>query len=343
MFKKLPIGIQFVSVIAILVIAGVIAALQFMKEISVAEARNQARTVADMVDNVGTWASQYSGVWVRGEVGKSSGAFLEREAAMPRESMVKQIMQASGYVGLAESDLKMLEDLGSAYHRKNPALVQRELADVTQASAAKAKFRMTSDKYMNPNNAPNGFEIVAIETLRQSGETEFAKVEGSSLLYARKLVVTKGCLACHGKPEDAPKAVRAQYGTVNGYGYQIGDVAGIISVSVPLAGVQAGQLLKNIQLGTSLAVLAFGLAFALAIAYVHVFIIRPTKKLQKFASEVSSTSLENLVVAPQLVEDEGGSSNEIHGLSNAIKLMYRSIRILHQEGLTESRPKVTKI
>ena len=59
-----------------------------------------------------------------------------------------------------------------------PALVQRELSDITIASSAKAKFRMTSDRYMNPNNAPSEFDKLAMNAIRESGASEYSEVRG---------------------------------------------------------------------------------------------------------------------------------------------------------------------
>ena len=89
--------------------------------------------------------------------------------------------------------------------------MQRELSDITMASPAKAKFRMTSDRFMNPNNAPSEFDKVAMGVIRDSGASEYSEVRGGQLLYARRLIADKGCLKCHGAPASAPAAVTALY------------------------------------------------------------------------------------------------------------------------------------
>lgn len=88
----------------------------------------------------------------------------------------------------------------AAFHRKNPALVQRELSDITIASPARAKFRMTSDRYMNPNNAPSDFDK-AMNATRESGASEYSEVRGGQLLYARRLAADKAACAATAPPQ----------------------------------------------------------------------------------------------------------------------------------------------
>ena len=88
--------------------------------------RNQARTVADMVDNFGQWATRYRGVWVKDDPRDPKlqvGSFLEREASST----------AAG----GDSTMSNL----AAFHRKNPALVQRDVEDgLVSAEAARTVY-----------------------------------------------------------------------------------------------------------------------------------------------------------------------------------------------------------
>jgi hypothetical protein len=55
------------------------------------------------------------------------------------------------------------------YYWKNPALVQREVADVIMASGSQARYRMTARSVLNPNNAPNAFEVQALDAIQNAG------------------------------------------------------------------------------------------------------------------------------------------------------------------------------
>ena len=78
------------------------------------------------------------------------------------------------------------------------------------ASPAKAKFRMTSDRFMNPNNAPSEFDKVAMNAIRRIRATEYSEVRDGRLLYARRLVAERAVCAATGCPP-APAAVAALY------------------------------------------------------------------------------------------------------------------------------------
>ncbi len=183
---------------------------------------NEARSIADMAENVGAWASTYKGVWVKDDGLTHAGIDIGTHIDTRR---YRTEAEESGDP----------HDLYDAYYRKNPALVQRELADVIQQSSSRGKFRLTSDKYMNPMNAPDGFDTRAMEALRQNGQAEYFEIQNGEMKYARRVVAKESCMACHDTPEKAPAVIARLYPGPQGYGYVKGGLAGIISVRVPYA------------------------------------------------------------------------------------------------------------
>ncbi|WP_027467489.1 Tll0287-like domain-containing protein [Deefgea rivuli] len=185
------------------------------------QATEQARTVADLVENIGKWASQYRGLWVKDSKGKQIdlGSHLDTLVVTPSVANNSEITPEEA------NDIMQ-------FHLKNPALIQREISDLTEKSASTTKFRITSDKYMNPKNAPNAFETHAINEIRKTNARELTKVENGELHYARALVATEACMRCHDTAAKAPAAVRDLYPD-QGYGYEVGKVAGVIAVTIP--------------------------------------------------------------------------------------------------------------
>ncbi len=183
-----------------------------------AQAVNEARSVADMAENFGTWASSYKGVWIKDDAlaGLEIGSSIDTQRY--QKSTEKDGVDHINF---------------DTYHRKNPALVQRELADISQKSNARSKFRLTSEKYMNPMNAPDGFDLKAIRELEKSGNKEYFEIQSGELRYARRVEAKESCLSCHGTPEAAPKSISMMYPGPQGYGYVKGGLAGIISVRLP--------------------------------------------------------------------------------------------------------------
>ncbi|HET8871553.1 MAG TPA: DUF3365 domain-containing protein, partial [Aquabacterium sp.] len=181
-----------------------------------------SRTVADMADSLRTMVSREGGLFVRRRANEDVskvGRYLGEYVALPSPS---------------DPDLPYY-----VFHQKNPFLALGDYSDVVQHSPAAAKFRITSDNVMNPANQPDLFDLEALGVMRETGATEYWKIKGDTLRYARALRADKNCLGCHGRPEDAPAIVRMKYrgleGHVRGggYGYKLGEIVGVTSVTVP--------------------------------------------------------------------------------------------------------------
>jgi len=208
----------------------------------VARTLNEGRTVADMAENVGRWASQYGGVHVRTEGGSARlpGSFLTR-SLYTRTTDEAQLVQGAR-ADSRQSEAELLQHL-EAYYWKNPALVQRELADVLLATGSRAQYRLTARSVLNPNNEPNAFELEALTAMQQAATgqpgkqgNEYWKVQDGRLMYARAVMAQKSCLKCHESAAKAPEFLRVnkQFNGGGGFGYQEGKPAGVISVAIPL-------------------------------------------------------------------------------------------------------------
>lgn len=312
-FKKLSLSYQFILLMLGLAIIAALSAYSIGSSVYISETRNQARTVADMVDNFGQWATRYRGIWVKDDPRDNKlqvGSFLERETS-----------QAANNSEPGNA---------AAFHRKNPALVQRELSDITIASPAKAKFRMTSDRFMNPNNAPSEFDKVAMSTIRETGVTEYSEVRGGQLLYARRLVADKGCLRCHGVPSEAPAAVSALYPGPQGYGYEEGKLAGIISVAIPLDFSLASFTQRfDRQVWIALAAMFAGVIGLLV--FIRQQVVIPVRKVREFALAAANSEPGAPINKVEFIEGEHASANEIHELNTAVKAMHTSIEYLYRK------------
>ncbi len=248
-------GALMVLLTAVLVCALGAAAWMAGEALVVSRTVSEGRTVADMAENVGRWASQYGGVYARteGTHARIPGTFLTRSvyaASRDDESLLQGAKaddraQEVGPMGRVE-----------AYHWKNPALVQRELADVLLSSGSKAQYRLTARTVLNPNNAPNDFEREALAAMqasfgngvlqassadmaRSSGPVaglEYWRQDAGQLLYARAVVAQANCLKCHGARDKAPDFLRfnPQFNGGGGFGYEVGKPVGLISVKVPI-------------------------------------------------------------------------------------------------------------
>lgn len=105
----------------------------------------------------------------------------------------------------------------------NPAHMTRLIAELTSESEG-VQFRIASLRPVNPRNLPDAWERQSLERF-EKGAAEASgldSIKGAEhFRYMGRLITEQGCLECHAK-----------------HGYELGDVRGGISVSVPYAPYQ---------------------------------------------------------------------------------------------------------
>jgi hypothetical protein len=105
-------------------------------------------------------------------------------------------------------------------------------------------LKRTTFKYRNPGNAPDEFDIAALQFFEGAPEGGgdlpshyLQRAPGGVLRYYQPLVVNEFCLQCHGASERIDPAVRRQlaerYPADQATGYSVGNFRGVIRVSVP--------------------------------------------------------------------------------------------------------------
>ncbi len=310
---NLSIHTKFALLFAAIVAMLGYAAYRVLDNVYHSQIRTHASTVADDVTHFGRWVAKYGRVWVT----SGGNSYLGK-----RELVDLAALRAAGE---SPTDEQAVERFTVTYYSKNPALAQREFSEVAAASDAPAKFRMTSLNYMNPANKPDAFETEALHRLADSDQSivERFEPEYHEYRYARKIVMKEGCIACHGDPKNAPPDVIERYGDKRGFGFKAGDVAGIISVTLPLDSFT--EMIKK-YVGWPELLLVLG-ALLLALIFVEYRILKPVKKLSE-AARLASTG-----ETPDLEIDEVSphTHDEIKQLGLAIKRLYTSMRIAIDE------------
>lgn len=91
--------------------------------------------------------------------------------------------------------------------------------------------RTVSDRPRNPDNAADPFELKMIQYFNQNPKQQqrFIKKE-KVFYYTEPLRITKTCLECHGKRENAIPSIRDNYDTA--YDYKIGEIRGLLSIQI---------------------------------------------------------------------------------------------------------------
>ena len=174
---------------------------------------------------------------------------------------------------------------GKVYTMKNPAVVTREISQLA-ATEAGLQFSITSLNPLNPNNQPDPFEAKALRAFETGTLENYLFTERDEkpvFRYMAPLQVTQDCLPCHSEQ-----------------GYQVGDIRGGISVTIPVQQLQE-QLNRN-MVAIGLAGIAVALVLVIAIC---ALIIRLVRLLNQ-----ARASVEKLAISDGLT----GIYNRRHGM-----------------------------
>ncbi len=313
-FRRLKIMYQ-AWLIMILIVAAVASSFLFWAADNARQAElAHSRTVADMADSLRLLVARHGGVYVRRQADEDVakvGRYLSEYVAQPNPS-------------------EPADQPFHVFHQKNPFLALSDYSAEVQRSPAAAKFRLTSDNMMNPANQPDLFDLEALAVMRETGVSEYWKVKGDVLRYTRALRAEKTCLACHGRPEDAPAVVRSKYKAPDGghkgggYGYAVGEVIGVTSVTVPHTTFADLLLQQSWGFWISIAVILGLIAFVFW--QLMRGVVKPLSRLSRYAEDIAHADDLCSVRQPVFDADEASSRNEIHQQLFALKALHESMR-----------------
>lgn len=114
------------------------------------------------------------------------------------------------------------------------------------------RFNNVSDRPRSPSNQADADELVAINWFRANPDapdrvSEIKDRAGNSYYHFTAPMWTEAyCLKCHGAQGDAPPSIRDTYSQA--YGYQVGELRGILSVKVPMHELQSHAMTHWLQM-----------------------------------------------------------------------------------------------
>lgn len=292
MGRRFSITLKFFAVFILTMLLAAGSFLAGLNYLRIQVSRNEAHAVADQVTAFRSWIAQSGMVWVQ-RLAPGFLDFLDKQGC-----------------GTADS----------FFYGKNPALATRELAMVAKKEGARSAFRVTSDNVRSKGNTPDSFEAGAVARFKQDNTLAFVeKFEGETYRYAKPLFVEQGCLLCHGDPKDAPQAVIEKYGRDKAFNYKVGQVRGIVSVTVPA--LSAAEVLWSLLNPYSLALLAA--ALVLNILFIRAVMLR-LAELTRSAEAIAAGKLET----PLIYLSPSESDDELDHLYHAVSLLKRSLMVL---------------
>lgn len=264
MLSKFGIQFKYTLVFVVTLVLIVIGLLIGVYNLKQRQLRNEAMAVAEQVVAFRAWVAGAGVVWV--------------------DHLAPELRDFLGKRTGTDANGKVLE-----FYSKNPALATRELSELANKTATRATFRVTSDEYRNPANAPDSFETNSIELFKNDKDRQYNDaLENGVYRYSQPILVQQACLKCHGDPKDAPPEVIEKYGDKKAFGYKIGDVRGIISVQLP--DVTVIDVLMTLLNPYTLGLIA--LAFLLNFFYAQRAIIARLKRLAKTTERIANGELD---------------------------------------------------
>ncbi len=229
---------------------------------------------------------------------KSTGDYV-------RETLRPAIFNALGR--LNAKDEFIIEAMSTTYvNMQVMSRFNKEMSDY--------KFRRASDNPMNPNNKADSLHMEMLSYFRTNPDLKSWKgivtINDKRYLYRiNPVVMDTPCLQCHGNPADAPAQLIKIYGKSSGFGWEIGNIVGINSVSVPLdiAFVQIkGLAIKAFIFGFSSLFILF---IALHLTFKHI-VTKPINNLSKIFKGIASGEEPLGKAIPTTQKDEIGDLTE---------------------------------
>jgi len=125
--------------------------------------------------------------------------------------------------------------------------------DFTNWTSSGLSFNNVSDRPRNPDNMADELELEAMAYFRVHIEAKerivpFIDKQGQSYYhFSMPIFVETYCMQCHGEKENAPAAIQARYDS--SYGYQLGDLRGLMSIKLPSHEIEATMWRDLFEIG----------------------------------------------------------------------------------------------
>ncbi len=227
-----------VSIIITLILGSIFCFFYFqIKKMIFSQVYQKANVIADQIIILRKWVADMHGVYV-----------IQRQGIEPNRFLPYPTLHCNGITLVL----------------RNPSLITKELSDMTK-SLKSYFFKLTSDKVINPANAPDSIELKALKLFKEKKIKEFKTV---SLEHGKRyfrlikpLYIKNSCLTCHVYQ-----------------GYKVGELRGALSIFIPLDCVLKDlKKIRNTFILTGFLIVFFS---TLIVYFINYFLtIKPLKEL----------------------------------------------------------------
>lgn len=245
---------------------------------------NMLSTVRSIFKNIlitRKWVSDFDGVFVKKQPGMESNPFLPHP--------------------------ELITNTGDTLLLRNPAMVTRELSELSKIMGGDFSYHLTSEKYINPLNVPDEFERQALlsfsdtSTTTQSEYYQIEEIDGKHYFrYFSPLYIDYSCLNCH-----------------SGQGYEYGDLRGGISVLLSIDSYLEDRR-SNLIFLITFAALTIAILSAFIFAAIQKIVIKPLGQIEDSTKAMQAGNYDSKLNI--------SSNDEIGSLAKAFNAMSSKIQ-----------------
>ncbi|MDK2986211.1 MAG: two-component system, NarL family, sensor histidine kinase BarA [Clostridia bacterium] len=234
--------------------------------------------------------------------------------------ITKQLQATREFIARNQDRINYDSEGNFEFKYLNPAAVGRGVGDIF-GMWTDYSIKQTRINYRNPHNAPDQFEIKALQKFAAEPDLQEIwaedNIDGKKVFrYIIPLKVKESCLPCHGQPKGEID--------VAGYhkeGYKVGDLAGVVSLIMPMD-IFIANLKSNFLRHMGFILLLVAASISSIYFLVTKLVIRPLGDLQYAVAQVGSGKLDiNL--------DHIKAEGEIKQLANHFQEMANQLRDLY--------------
>ena len=211
-FKNQSVFVKIFSLFFVVIVLSVVSHMVVAQRVQTEFLRKQAISISRQIILTRQWIASLGGVW-------SKDVYSEEHGFLAEYKEPSDVSQAT------------------VFYLHNPALATREISSLAHLKHG-YDFRVVSDLFREPKNRPDPFEASALRDIKENRVMYHDEFVEGIYRYTEPLFVKQGCLKCHGDLErDVKEPMKSillnKYGN-QAFGYQVGDVRGIISIRIPI-------------------------------------------------------------------------------------------------------------
>ena len=298
-YKNRSVFVKIFSLFFVVILLSIVSHMIVAQRVQKEFLRKQATSISRQIILTRQWIASLGGVWSKNVYSKEHGFLTKyKESSDVSEAAV--------------------------FYLHNPALATREISSIAHLKHG-YDFRVVSDLFREPKNRPDSFEASALRDIKENRVKYHDEIMEGNYRYTEPLYVKKGCLKCHGDLErDVKEPMKSillnKYGN-QAFGYQVGDVRGIISIRIPIDNWMS--VLTSIFSFSNYIILA--VIVVLFYLFTRFAIVAPITKLTEAALQLSKGKI-NIDLGVTGTQEK--TKNEIIQLAMAFERLRKSFQIV---------------